>query len=62
MPREIHALPANTEEVFASPEEFVAHHGGTSLENAKVFLALVPIQTYLYEELIKARWVSPTKS
>lgn len=39
LPAALHALAANTELVFASPEELLAHFAGATVEEAKQFLA-----------------------
>ena len=48
-------LPENTEEVFASPVELIAHHEGTSLEAAREHLARKPLLAMLREEMTRAQ-------
>ena len=47
-------LPENKTDVFASPEELIAHHEGTSVEEAREHLRRKPLLSMLREELSKA--------
>jgi hypothetical protein len=47
-------LPANTEEVFASPVELIAHHRAISLEEAAEFIARKPVLAMLREEMSRS--------
>lgn len=53
MPDSILILPKETERVFATPEELLAHHLKIPLAMAKVFLMVTPPAKLLEEELGK---------
>jgi hypothetical protein len=54
-------LPPDTEKVFGTPAEFIAHHRGCTLEQAEEFLKQFPPEFWLKVELKKAevRFVDP---
>ena len=60
MPQPLHRLPANTEQVFATYAEFLAHHAEITLEEAKARLREVTPQQLLRHEFaragVKVRW------
>ena len=47
-------LPADTEKVFASHAEFLAHHRGISVESAEMILSIVPPKLLAIRELSSA--------
>lgn len=48
------SLPPNTQAVFASPSELVAHHSQCSVLEAEQFMALNPVDSLLNAELSKS--------
>ena len=53
MPPAIGKLPADTETVFATPVELLAHHRGVSLDYAKMVLTIIPPKAFLEHEMNK---------
>lgn len=53
MPEALLHLPPDTDLVFETPEEFLAHHGKVSVEVANRFLAEYPPARLLRAELAK---------
>ena len=51
LPDALHALPADTDAVFGSMEEFIAHHEGWPLAVAEHFLERHPPDQWLAREL-----------
>ena len=53
LPVDLLFAPADLESVFASPQEFLAHHMGMSLEAAQVCLAEYPAEFWMLREFQK---------
>lgn len=53
MPEALGRLPADTETVFANPEELLAHHRGVPIEYAKMVLTIIPPIAFLEHEMNK---------
>jgi len=54
MPPHISKLEPDHENVFSSPEELIAHHRGTSVEDAKAFLVHWPVPLLAAVEMQRA--------
>lgn len=53
MPHGVHRLPADTSLVFATPAELIAHHNGSTLEEAEEILRQTPPRELLRAEIEK---------
>jgi len=51
LPAGLMELPADTELVFATPEEFLAHHGKMPLEDARKLLQIYPVEMLVHAQI-----------